>query len=163
MYRYIEVIHTLHFQCNYIYTNLLKQLIAIITLTSALCFGIPAAYPCTSRDNLIKFNSTAISTCDKQLDLAHLQVMFCNEVCLTFLFFFLLSLVLYLLFFYSFVLDFFLSQSQATEYNELASLLWTPPNVALPLLYHRDIGTFSLLTLGIFPVIYFFLAVLSSG
>ena len=80
-----------------------------------------------------------------------------------FFFLFLLSFVLYLLFFYSFVLDFFLSQSQTTEYNELASLLWTPPNVALPLLYHRDIGTFSLLTLGIFPVIYFFLAVLSSG
>jgi len=53
--------------------------------------------------------------------------------------------------------------NETTQYNDMASLLWTPPNVALPLLYHRDTGSFSLLTLGIFTVIYFLLSVISAG
>eukprot|EP00026_Physarum_polycephalum_P000655 Phypoly_transcript_00656.p1 GENE.Phypoly_transcript_00656~~Phypoly_transcript_00656.p1 ORF type:complete len:780 (-),score=55.25 Phypoly_transcript_00656:186-2525(-) len=112
-----------HFIYRYI------EVLVVVTIASALCFGIPAAYPCRGRENLVKYNTTT-AACDKQLDIAHLQTMFCDD---------------------------------KTEYNDMASLLWTPPNVALPLLYHRDIGTFSLLTLGIYPVIYFFLAVLSSG
>lgn len=52
---------------------------------------------------------------------------------------------------------------EETQYNDMASILWTPPNVALPLLYHRDTGVFTLPALGIFAFVYFFLAVLSSG
>jgi len=52
---------------------------------------------------------------------------------------------------------------EETEYNDLASILWTPPNVALPLLYHRNKDIFTLPALGIFAVVYFLLSVLSSG
>lgn len=105
------------------------EVLLIVTIVSVLCFGLSAAYPCRSRENLIKYNNT-VAECDKQLNLAHLQVMFCDE---------------------------------ETEYNDLASLLWTPPNVALPLLYHRDLGAFSLATLGIFSGVYFLLSVICSG
>lgn len=105
------------------------EVLIVVTIVSILCFGISAAYPCRDRVNLIKFNNT-IAECDKQINVAHLQVMLCDE---------------------------------EKEYNDLGSLLWTPPNVALPLLYHRDLGTFSLGALGIFAVVYFLLAVISSG